>query len=229
MYFHCTGSWIMIRKQRCLIFIRLLQAAMYPHVAICTAKRLIWGVNILLSSFQIYLRGWMDHLWIVLIFLQRRKTDFPTRTGGLIFTMLFHQRRHRGGRRELEACGCMKDLQGSLASCLEEGCSDLWVLRELCGTWCTRQSQELQTARSFQTQHLPTTFPGVDAWALFIPASCSLCAGAGMYLNHPQRASSALWSPGKQPRAGGAMDQGFFRAPCSALPCSNWMLRWLGA
>lgn len=75
----------------------------------------------------------------------------------------------------------------------------------------------------------PSIFPGVDAWALFIPASRSLCAGAGMHLNHPQRASSALWSPGKQPRAGGAMDQGFFRAPCSALPCSNWMLLWLGA
>lgn len=203
------------------------------HVSSCGylhSKEAYLGVNILLSGFQIYLCGWMDHSWIVLIFPQRRKADFPKWTEGLIFTMLFHQRRYRDGRRGLEACGCMKDLQGSLAPCLVEGCSNLRVLRELCVTPSTRHSQELQTARSFQTQHLPTSsFPGVDAWALFIPALCSLCAGAGMYLDHPQCASSALWSPGKQPRAGRAMDQGIFQALCSAMPCSNWMLRWLGA
>lgn len=52
---------------------------------------------------------------------------------------------YQGGRRGLEVfvCGWVVDLQGSLVSCREEGCSDLRVLRDSCGTQSTGRSQEL--------------------------------------------------------------------------------------
>lgn len=57
MYFHGTRRWIMIRKQRYLIFIRLLWTTVYPQVVICSAKRLIW--EWIVVSKYIYVDGWI--------------------------------------------------------------------------------------------------------------------------------------------------------------------------
>lgn len=57
MHFHGTRRWIMIRRQRHLIFIRFLQTTVCPRVVLCLAKRFILGWIVV--SKYIYIEGWM--------------------------------------------------------------------------------------------------------------------------------------------------------------------------